>query len=155
MPYWAVAQTETQREHLARTFLMRQEFETYMPRIKRRGIVQPLFPTYLFFRYQDRWYDVRWSIGITRVLMDGERPARLSDEIVASIQRREIGGIVVLPRAPRLRMGQPVRVLRGSFESLVGVYDGMVGRDRERILLDLLGRKVPVILSGRDVASMK
>jgi len=83
--------------------------------------------------------------------MDGEMPAQLSDEIITSIRGREIDGIVVLPRAPRLRYGQPVRVLRGSFEGKIGIYHGMIGRDRERILLDLLGRKVSVILPGRDV----
>ena len=131
---------------------MREQFETYMPRIRRHGRVLPLFATYIFVRIIDRWYPVRWSVGITRVLMDGERPARLADDVVDSIRGREVGGVVVLPRAPRIRPGQRVRVLRGSFQDRVGVYDRMDGADRERILLDLLGRKVPVVLPGRDVA---
>ena len=153
MAYWAVAQTETQHEHIARMFLMREQFETYMPRIRRHGRILPLFPSYIFIRIQSAWYRARWSPGVTKILMDGERPAQLADEVVQSIRGREIGGVVVLPRAPRLRPGQRVRVLRGSFEGSVGIYDGMVGRDRERILLDLLGRKVPLVLPGRDVVA--
>jgi hypothetical protein len=32
--------------------------------------------------------------------------------------------------------------LSGSFEGRIAVYQGMSGRDRERVLLDFLGRSV-------------
>jgi transcriptional antiterminator RfaH len=149
---WIVAQCESQRQHVARMFLMR-EFEMYAPRIKQHGRIMPLFPTYLFVRTDGRWYSIRWSVGITRVLMNGDKPAQLDDEIVSSIRRREVAGIVVLPRAPRLRPGQRVRILHGSFQGLYGLYDGMVGHDRERILIDLLGRKTAVVLPAHNVAA--
>jgi transcriptional antiterminator RfaH len=152
-PYWAVVQTEVRREHVARMYLMRERYETYAPRIRRQGRIEQLFASYIFVRIIAQWYPARWSIGVTRILMDGQSPAHLADEVVASIRRREVDGIVVLPRAPRLRMGQPVRVVRGSFQDRIGIYDGMIGRDRERILLELLGRKVSVILHGRDVVA--
>ena len=85
--------------------------------------------------------------------MSGEAPAHMADDIIDAIRGREIDGLVTLPRAPRLKPGQKVRVVRGSFEGLVGIYDGMSGIDRERILLDLLGRKVQVTLAGRDVVA--
>jgi transcriptional antiterminator RfaH len=155
VPYWAVAQTESRREHVARMFLMREQFETYMPRIKRQGRMEPLFPAYIFIRVVDVWYRARWTIGVTRIIMDGERPARLADEIVNSIRGREIDGVIVLPRAPHFRSGQQVRIRKGAFEGLVGIYDGMAGVDRERVLLNLLGRKVPVVLPARDVIAME
>ena len=61
--------------------------------------------------------------------------------------------LITLPRAPRLSPGQKVRVVRGSFEDRIGIYDGMSGIDRECILLDLLGRQVQVTLAGRDVVA--
>ena len=87
--------------------------------------------------------------------MDGEAPARLANDVVESIRGREVDGLIVLPRAPRLKPGQKVRVVRGSFEGRIGIYEGMVGIDRECILLDLLGRKVQVTFAGRDVVAVE
>ena len=74
--------------------------------------------------------------------MSGEVPAHMADDIIDAIRGREVDGLIVLPRAPRLKPGQQVKVLRGAFEGKIGIYEGMSGLDRERILLDLLGRKV-------------
>ena len=66
----------------------------------------------------------------------------MADDIIDAIRGREVDGLIVLPRAPRLKPGQQVKVLRGAFEGKIGIYEGMSGLDLERILLDLLGRKV-------------
>jgi transcriptional antiterminator RfaH len=153
---WIVVQTESQREHLARLFIMRLGLETYLPRIKTKlGREALLFPTYVFTRIEDRWYDVAWSPGVLRILMSGDRPAPLPERIIATIRRREFGGFVRLPTTShRLRRGQPVRITRGSFEGMIGVYDGMNARERERVLLELLGRAVPVEFAPADIAPL-
>jgi transcription antitermination factor NusG len=152
---WIVAECETQqRGHVARQLLMRASLETYWPVIKQHGRVVPMFGCYVFVRIPgDQWYSVRWSIGIRQLLMSGDRPATLRDDVVESIKGREVGGVVVLPRAPRLRPGQKVKVIHGSFEGMVGIYSNMIGLDRERILLDILGRQTAVILHTRHVAA--
>lgn len=150
MSYWAVVQTESQREHLARQWLMRKSYETYMPRIKQRKRAALLFPTYLFVRIVDRWYPVRWTPGVLRLLMSGEEPAHLSESIVDQIKNREVGGFVRLPKAPKLERGARVRVLTGRFVGKIGLYEGMGPKDRERVLLELLGRMVPVELAKGD-----
>jgi transcriptional antiterminator RfaH len=150
MSYWAVAQTETQREHTVRLLLMRAGFMTYLPRIKHRGRIQPLFPGYLFIRLADRWYSVMWTAGVVRLLMSGDQPAKLPEDVVTQIRKREHGGFVKLP-IQRLKKGQKVRIVRGSFEGQIALYEGMSGKDRERVLLNLLGQKVPVELPSRDL----
>jgi transcription antitermination factor NusG len=148
--YWAVVQTEAQHERLVRLLLMRASYETYMPRIRQRSRIALLFPTYLFVRVVARWYPVRWTPGVLHVLMDGERPARLGDDIIDQIRKREVGGFVRLPKRPTLRKGARVRVLSGQFCGHIGLYDGMAAKERERVLLDLLGRMVPVELARGD-----
>jgi transcriptional antiterminator RfaH len=153
MSYWAVAQTEPQREHTARLLLMRANYETYAPRIKQRGRIALLFPTYLFVRVIDRWYPILWTIGVTRMLMSGERPARLPDEIIPSLRKRERGGLIKLPPPGRaLKAGQNVKIIRGSFEGHLALYEGQSGRDRERVLLELLGQLVSIELPSADIA---
>ena len=149
--FWSVAQTETQREATAARFLKDAGYECYLPRIKIQKRLVPLFPSYLFVRIIERWYPVNNTIGVVNLLLAGDQPAKLKDEIVSDIRSKERGGIVRLPPKPGLKVGQQVRILRGSFENHVGVYDGMSGKDRERVLLELLGRKVPVNFNKADI----
>jgi transcriptional antiterminator RfaH len=151
MMFWSVAQTETQRENVAAHFLKQNGFETYLPKIKAAQRVVPLFPAYLFVRIVTHWYDINNTIGVVQLLHAGDQPAKLKDKIVESIMARERGGIVKLPDPSRLRPGQQVRIKRGSFEGHVGIYQGMGPRDRERVLLELLGRSVPVDVSAADI----
>src|SRR5580765_3420468 len=99
---WWVVQTESQREHIVRLLLMRNGFTTYAPRIKHRGRIGWLFPTYVFVRTWSRFYPILWTTGVVRLLMCGEQPASLADDIIANIRKREIGGFVKLPPPTRL-----------------------------------------------------
>jgi len=158
MPYWTVAQIESQREKTAADFLNQSGFTTYLPRLKRkrsdeRGV--PLFPGYLFVQIVERWYPVRWSVGVIRLLMVGDHPAQLADSIVAAIQRREgRDGFVKIPKYG-LQLGQAVCVAKGSFAGHLAVFDGMAGHDRSRILLELLGRKVVAVLPTQDIVALE
>ena len=154
---WAVVQCETQREHAVRLLLMRMSLETYLPRIKVRNRITPLFPSYLFVNLaqKPRWYPILWTPHVTRLLMAGDRPAQLPEEVVTQIRKREHNGLVKLPNASRrFRKGQEVRIIRGSFEGYIGLYEGMSGKDRERVLLELLGQAVTVELPGKDLAPL-
>jgi transcriptional antiterminator RfaH len=153
MSYWTVVQVESQCEHVVRLLLMRARYQTYMPRIRDRRRVAPLFPGYVFVRIVDRWYPVVWTVGVVRLLMSGDQPACLSEKIMHEIRKREDrDGYVKLPSPTNgLRKGQHVRITRGSFEGQIALCEGMSGKDRVWVLLNMLGQKVPVELSGRDL----
>jgi transcription antitermination factor NusG len=161
MAFWAVARTQPQREAVAVHFLKLTGFEVYLPRIlrtqtTRRGrLVErptPLFPTYVFVLITLQWHAVNSTIGIVRLIMDGARPARLADDTLDQIRAREQSGFVQLPPAPpRFHHGQRVRVIRGPFEGHDGLYAGQAAHERERVLLRLLGRPVPVDVPSADL----
>ena len=158
MSFWAVVETEAQREHMARLLIMRLGYETYLPRIKHRSRITPLFPRYLFVRIIDRWYPVRWTPHVLRILMPGDCPApdaKLENSLML-IRKQERAGLVKLPTATQvlLKKGQQVRITGGSFAGQIGIYEGMSGKDRERVLLNLLGQAVPVDLPSKDVAPL-
>ena len=44
-----------------------------------------------------------------------------------------------------------VRIVEGAFSDCLGLYEGMTDRERIAILLDLLGRKVRVLLASELV----
>jgi transcriptional antiterminator RfaH len=155
-PYWSVVQTESQREHMVRLLLMRGGFETYAPRIKVKGRIAFLFPAYIFVRIIERFYPILWTNGVVRVLMCGDRPAHLPEVILEDIRKREYGGFYRLPvRGKMLKKGDDVKISHGSFAGQIGVYDGMAGKDRSKVLLELLGRQVAVELPQKDVQAIQ
>lgn len=161
MSHWAVAQTESQREGVAANFLGKNSYETYLPKISTkagsRERVVPLFPTYIFVQIEDRWWSIQRTIGVLRVLMWGDRPAVISDKTIVAIQKREgTNGLVKLPKVPGLARGDGVMIHGGSsFAGRIGVYDGMAGTDRSRVLLNLLGRSVPVSVCTSQVRPLE
>jgi len=162
--YWCCAQIESQRTGLALHCLGLNGFEVYCPRVREQRRVNGrkiervslLFHSYVFVSIVTGWWQARWSPGVLKIVLDGPQPARVPDEIIADIKKREgPDGLVRLPKQPLngLRRGQRVKILRGPFEGKDGLYDGMNGHERERVLLDLLGRYVPTILSTRDITA--
>jgi transcriptional antiterminator RfaH len=53
----------------------------------------------------------------------------------------------------RYAVGEALRVAAGPFADLVGIYEGMSGRDRVVLLLDMLGRKVKATVPVAGLAA--
>jgi transcription antitermination factor NusG len=155
VPYWAVAQIN--RAPLVIKLLKIEGYECYAPKIKiGRKQQAALFPGYLMVRIRVGWYPVRWCPGVIRLLMNGERPARLDDRIVNEIMSREVKGFVKLPKDPNaLSKGQQVRIKTGVFAGQFAVYDGMTGNERERVLLEWMGQSVTVNLPLGSVEALQ
>jgi transcriptional antiterminator RfaH len=158
--YWAAVQLQASRERLALHCLSAVNgFEVYSPRIKapraRREVgTRPLFPGYCFILIVSQWWAARWSPGVIRIVLDGAVPARVPDQVIDEIRRREVRGVVELPKAPGLEVGDRVRVTRGPLVGLTGLYQGMNGRQRVEILLSILGSACRVTLARSDVAAL-
>jgi transcriptional antiterminator RfaH len=164
-PRWFVVHTQPHAEGKATTHLNRQGFEIYFPRyLKRRRharrietVAAPLFPRYLFVAIDlsvQRWRSIYSTVGVSRLVCNGDDPTPVPDGIVEALRQREdTNGFIKLdPRAP-FRAGEKIRVLDGAFSSCLGLFEGMAERERVAILLDLLGRKVRVVLDADLVAA--
>lgn len=151
---WFVVQTEPQRETVATQLLERAGFQPYLPRIRLPNSqrITSLFPGYLFVSQADHWYSIKNTIGVRGILMSGPTPAKLPARIVEDIRSRERGGLVRLPPPPRFRNGQPVGIIRGLFKGRIGIYVGMGARDRERVLIEALGRAITIDLPTSDLS---
>jgi len=164
-PRWYVAHTHPHAEAKATAHLSRQGFDIYFPRyIKRRRharrietVPAPLFPRYLFVGIDlnaQRWRSIFSTVGVSRLVCNGEDPSPVPVGIVEALKSREdANGFIKLDCRPRFHVGDKIRVLDGAFSSYLGLFDGMAERERIAILLDLLGRKVRVILDADLVAA--
>jgi transcriptional antiterminator RfaH len=152
--YWACARLESRREAVAQHFLKLAGYQVYIPQVReqrlrrhrRVEIIAPLFPAYAFIVIERQWHSARWSIGVTALIMDGVAPARVPDQVIDEIRRREIRGAVELPQAPSMQVGDRVRVLGGPFQGQLGLYAGMKPHARVEVLLTLLGSRRSVTL---------
>lgn len=164
-PRWYVVQTQANAENKAIAHLGRQGFATYLPRyLKRRRharridiVAAPLFPRYLFVEIDmgvQRWRSIYSTVGVSRLVSNGDFPAPVPDEVISSLKRREsTSGFVQLDHRPKFKAGDKVRILEGAFYDCLGIYDGMSDRERVEILLDLLGRKVRVRMNAEAIAA--
>ena len=160
MSYWACAQLEANRERLALHCLGLAGYQTYLPRIRVRRITQsrkvsvrtsPLFPCHAFVRIELQWHAARWSPGILRLVLDGDRPAKVPDKVIAELKGRERNGLVELPLPPGLRRGDKVRITGGVFSGQLALFEGQRPHERVAVLLQLLGR---VELAKSDIARL-
>lgn len=155
MPAWYVVQTKPRAEEKAVSFLGQRAITTFLPRLlvqrhqgsRRRQTLEPLFPGYLFARFQpepeciDR---IRWTPGVRRLLGDEQAPIPVPEEVVTFLRDRE-GARGFIQPGPRFSPGTRVRVTGGPLGHLEGIIERAASRaDRVCVLLELLHRQVSV-----------
>ena len=157
---WYLAQTCPHAEAKASFHLDRQGFSIYCPRyLKQRRharrvdkIAAPLFPGYVFVAVDletQRWLAINSTFGVARLVRNGDRPAAVPQLVIEALKLREdASGLVQLDRRPRFAPGDKVRIVGGAFGDCYGLYEGLSAHERVAILLDLLGRKVRVVLDS-------
>jgi transcriptional antiterminator RfaH len=162
---WYVVQTQVNCESKAAQNLLRQGYEIYLPRyLKRRRharkvdfVAKPLFPRYLFVAVDmatQRWRSIQSTFGVSHLVSNGNEPAAVPEGIVSALRAREdVTGFVKMDARPKFAPGDKVRVLAGAFMDNAGLFNGMADHDRVSILLDMLGRKVRVLLDADLVAA--
>jgi transcriptional antiterminator RfaH len=144
---------------------MRQGFETYLPRyLKMRRHARfadvapvPMFPRYLFVAIDmavQRWRSIQSTSGVSRLICSGEVPAEAPSDVIEHLKSLEDErGFVRLSMKPAFRAGDPIRVIDGVFSSCLGLFEGMTDGERVAVLLDLLGRKVRVVIGANFIAA--
>ena len=94
---WFVVQTKPRQEERAQYFLAEKGFEAYLPKMevvstrghKRKLIEKPLFPNYIFSRFdqQESLAHVRWTKGVVKILPESTRSQPVDKEIIEGIKK--------------------------------------------------------------------
>ena len=152
---WYVVQTKPRQEERAQHFLTEKGFETYLPRMEvasnrgsRRTLIQkPLFPNYLFTRFdqQESLAHVRWTEGVVKILPESSRPQSIANEIVRGVMRLAHEDGVI--RKNSLKASDKVKIVKGPFKELLGVFEHWTSnRGRVRVLLNLINYQASIEL---------
>ena len=156
MKRWYVVYTHAGSEAMAQGQLARQDFLTYLPKYRKRRryarriseVTVPLFPRYIFVELDldsQRWQAVNSTYGVSNLICMGDRPAALPEAIVPEIRQREAeDGHIELPQNELFNKGEVVQITAGPLTDQVGLFQCTDDADRTIIVLNLLGREVPV-----------
>jgi transcriptional antiterminator RfaH len=113
-----------------------------------------VFPGYVFFRPTgdiETWSDIRWAAGVVRILEQDGRPARVSDDVIRHLRRR-IAERDICRSKLGFVAGQPVVIERGPLAAVDAIFDRELNAsDRVQILVDLMGRQLPVRMDRTDL----
>jgi len=158
--FWGVVRSLPKRESFAAERLrMDRGFEVFLPLVQTKRASAPLFPGYLFCRIIDRWRSINSTFGVLCLVRVGDCPTRCPDHEVDSLKAMIDGhGYVRLPEAPpaparrKIAIGARVKVTAGPFGGMRGLYAGQSTRERELVLLNLLGGQRPVAIAAGLVA---
>jgi transcriptional antiterminator RfaH len=162
---WYAVQSLPNREFGVCLQLANQGWRSFLPRIRKTRrharkaeiILAPFYPRYLFVildMKRDQWRSVNGTFGVSQLVMQNERPLALPRGVIEDIIvcTRE-DGLLSFDGERRLKAGQKVELLDGPFAKQLGIIEHMDSHERVRLLLDMMGCKVRVNLSGGDVLS--
>lgn len=151
MQNWFVVYTAPQAEIRASMEIARENFEVFYPlkqfmRRERnrppRKIVGPLFPRYIFARFDreyDSWGRINDLRGVCCVLCNDNTPVLVRNEIMEAIRSyREPEQAVV--EIQNFQMDQPVKVTSGILCGIEGLFKG-TDRQRTKAFMEILGKK--------------
>lgn len=126
--------------------------------------IAPLFPHYLMVRVDEReqdWRVLSSTKGVTCILMDGEKPGKVRDDVVARLRALTDDtddGYYLDPTCehPRFIPGASVEGLRGLFQDKFGTYVGLAGNSaaRVRVLFSILGREAEFEVRADDLQAV-
>ena len=156
---WWALYTRHQHEKVVAEMLEAKGLVVFLPlyesirrwKDRSKTLALPLFPCYVFVRGEmGRHLQVVSTPGVHMVLTNGERAAIIPDEEIEAIRRTLEGSLRVEPH-PFLRVGERVRVTRGSLQGVEGVLVRKKNLYRLVLSVDMMAQSVAVEIDATDV----
>ena len=161
MSFWSVCRSQSQRERFAAEQLSLRGFETFLPMIQTKRAAAPLFNGYFFVRIVEQWRAISTCFGVLCLVRVGDCPSKMPDSEIEALKAMiDEHGYIKLPEGPgapvkrEIAIGSKVKITAGPFGGMSGLYAGMSTRDREKILLNLLGGQRPVLVPANLVVPL-
>ncbi|MBY5978941.1 transcription/translation regulatory transformer protein RfaH [Ferrimonas balearica] len=155
---WYLLYCKGKKEATARAYLEQRNLSCFLPeaevecikRGKRTLVNAPLFPNYLFVRFdpfQTPITTVLSAPGVASVVRTDGKIAPIETAIVVAIRERLKRAAVSLMDAPTA--GDTVEILDGPFANLQGIFREPDGDKRSLLLLEILGQQKPISMENQ------
>ena len=152
---WFCARTQPCRESFAHSFLQQiKEVESFLPRIRFRGtgrrrkqwIVEPLFPGYLFCKFDWRLHTrtVTYSPGVSGLIHFGLHYPVIPPEVIQELQQT-FGTDEATTIDRSVRVGDRAIVQVGPMRGVEGVVCRVLpNKGRVAVLMEFLGQQTQI-----------
>jgi transcriptional antiterminator RfaH len=161
---WHCIHTRPVKEYRAAAYLQEMlGLETYFPRLKRqktirrvrRIVTSPLFPRYLFCRFDlgEHFRAVRYAPDVIDVVTFGERPAIVRDGMIDELKDWAGESIDIITLQPCLGPGDLVEITDGPMQGLQAVILHETNdRERVAVLLSILECGAKMMINRSQLA---
>jgi len=160
--HWYAVSTKPHQEKQAELHIKQCGIECFLPLLKeskiirrmRKTVIEPLFPGYLFARFElERHYRaVSYATGVRRIVEFGSGPVKLDATMIDAIKERLNNGYVTLMPIRPVH-GQVVYIKGGPLAGLEAVFvREMTERNRVLVLLNTLGFHAKLTLNIDQVS---
>lgn len=186
--WYLVQSASAQSDEHAIEWLKRGGFGTYYPMVRERKVAPkrrmshrerelsargidilrqvdaPLLPRYIFVRLdlRDNWQEVFSYAGVGGLVCKGGEIVRISDDLIAALQAREVAGAISgdCPAVDIFGLCEEVNVTGGAFVGFNGIVEELHKKrlgeldviTRLTIAIDIFGRPTPVTLDVTQVS---
>ena len=149
MNWYCVHTRPLKEQHVASFLEERLGLESYFPQLRRqrtirrvrRMVTGPLFPRYLFCRFDlgSHYRSVRYAPEIVDVVSFGQRPAVVGDAMIAELKGWAGEAVDLITLQPDFQPGDRVEIIDGPMRGLPAVILHCSNdSDRVAVLLSIL-----------------
>lgn len=162
MKEWYLLYCKRGEQQRAKQHLENQHVECFYPEIevekttrgKKRIIKEPLFPCYMFVRFDfnegPSFTTVRSTRGVSDFIRFGGVPKVLQGDLVYSLKQLDkCEDSVVVEFLPEV--GQKVAIKEGPFMGVDAIYKESDGEKRSILLITLISKKVEIKVDNRNL----
>ena len=160
--HWYAVSTKPHQEKQAELHIKQYGIECFLPQLKETKIIRrmhktvivPLFPGYLFARFDldKHCRAVSYATGVRKIVEFGSGPVKLDATMIDAIKERLHDGCVML-MSVRPVHGQVVNITGGPLAGLEAVFmREMTDRNRVLLLLNAVGLHAKLNLSVDQVS---
>jgi len=157
---WLAIQADLRKEKIAGAHLEYRGYQVYVPAYRKQKrwsdrlveVDSPLFPGYLFCRFDAQCQPIVTTPGVVSILGCGGRPEPIPEGEIAAIRTMLQSGLPVGPHG-YLRVGEKVRIEKGPLKGVEGLLVRSKSNLKIVVSVELLQRSVAVEIDREAVCA--
>jgi len=161
---WYVIYTKPKAEDIVSQKLRQAGLEVYNPKMRVKKYVrnryceaiEPLFPCYLFVRFEaDKYlWMITYTRGVKKVVGSKHGPWPVAEEVIDFIRCHEKDGFIIR-RCEEITEGDTVKIAEGPLSGLTGIFKQIIkGTERVILLLNTIEYQARVIIEGASLVKV-
>lgn len=163
MKRWYLLYCKRGEQLRAKMHLENQGVECFYPEIevekirrgKRQTVREPLFPSYMFVRFDfnvgPSFTTVRSTRGVSDFIRFGSEPKELQGDLIYDLKQLESSAKSETPSVELPKPGQEIEVKGGQFCGLKAIYQEPDGETRSIMLVKMISQPVALSIDNKHL----